>query len=587
MKKNLAVRAGAVAMVLMLAFFSILPDLVNAEGDDAKPSEEVLAVADESEPEIVDGDMAQMPEVEAPDTNLGTSDTSEEPKTTGDDTSVDVPDEGNGDDTTATEEPSTEDPSGDASEPKEDLPPESETPAGVPDVENPSLTEPDDLQTPSEAVTPDETVVTDVAGVEDVSGEMDTIEDYMALLDEVSSLGDRVDSIKLRFAAGINLIELADLAESDEDDFIIEGGVLVGYQGDGGYITIPSKVTAIADSAFFGMTSITGVVFPAGLQSIGNSAFNSCSNLRAVGIPDTVTFVGASAFANCTALTEAVVGAGTGSISQNEFYNCISLQSVSVPEGISRIESGAFAGCGNLGSIALPSTLASLDMGAFSGDVNLASVSVASGSYSSYDGCVYTAGGGQLLLCPQGKTSISFAPGMQSVASGAFLGCNYLMSAVIPDAAGSIEANAFSGSSIKAVTIPTAVTSIGAQSGWAPNVVYGYKGSAAETWAHASNYVFESLDTPSNVGGIVNEEHIEDPDDYDPDDETGGTNTQIIYLGSSGTGNGTSATISRNGGSGTPKTGVADYGSYFLFGSIFLAGIALVAYSRKLRLEKK
>ena len=44
MKKNLAVRAGAIILVLMVAFLSIIPDLVNAEGDEEPaPTTEVAA----------------------------------------------------------------------------------------------------------------------------------------------------------------------------------------------------------------------------------------------------------------------------------------------------------------------------------------------------------------------------------------------------------------------------------------------------------------------------------------------------------------------------------------------------------------
>ena len=55
MKKNLAVRIGAVVMVLMVAFFSILPDLVSAEGDDTDflAESEIVAEAPEEEvPEV-------------------------------------------------------------------------------------------------------------------------------------------------------------------------------------------------------------------------------------------------------------------------------------------------------------------------------------------------------------------------------------------------------------------------------------------------------------------------------------------------------------------------------------------------------
>ena len=55
------------------------------------------------------------------------------------------------------------------------------------------------------------------------------------------------------------------------EEFVITDGVLTGYNGPGGDVTIPESVTAIADSAFAGNTSITNVTVPASVQSIGSS----------------------------------------------------------------------------------------------------------------------------------------------------------------------------------------------------------------------------------------------------------------------------------------------------------------------------
>lgn len=612
MKKNLMVRIGAIVMVLMVAFFSILPDLVSAEGDEEPQAEETVVAEEEGalSEEITDnadgipettetvepepGMDPSGPEVVAPEPGTDPVAPAEGENNSGEDISQpetpDVPD--------STEEPTE-------TETPEENPSDTKPEEKLPDKENPGENNPGQEEIPEpgtensgDAAEPAPgTAVPDTEVVAD-AGEKDTIDDYLTILDEDGNLDAKGAGLVSRLTSGFDLEALADLFDNDEDDFEIEGTTLVRYTGTDAYVAIPERVTAIGDGAFSGNTAILAVGFPGNLQSIGGSAFNGCSNLVSVSIPDSVTSVGAAAFANCTALAEVYPGAGAGIISQNEFANCVSLQGIAVPEGISGVAAGAFSGCSNLGSISLPSTIASLDASAFSGDVNLASISVASGSYSSYDGCVYTADGSQLLLCPQGKTGISFAPGTRSVASGAFSGCNYLLAAVIPDAAGSIETNAFSGSAIKAVTIPTAVTSIGSQAGWTPNVVYGYSGSTAERWAYESNYVFESLDQATNGGSTPNEEHIEDGDSgdggSDPQEDPGssnpGSSTPRVNLGSSGTGTAATAAISRNSGSrvvsSTPKTGVEDYGIFFLCGGIFLAGIAFWAYSRKLRLDR-
>ncbi len=585
MKKNLAVRIGAVVMVLMVAFFSILPDLVSAEGDDTDflaeseivaeaPEEEVPEVSEEEVPEVSEDEgITDLPEEETPDE--GNDLEGEMPGT--EITEPEAPAEGD----SSTEDPSEDEKDTDSEE-------ETENPE-VPGEENPGPQEPSEGEEP---VNPDDAEQTQPKEEDNADpDEKDTFDDYLAMLNNTQM--KRIKGAAERFDNAAKMADM-ELFVSEEDDFLIDGTTLVKYLGSAPYVEIPANITVIGDGAFEGNTTLLGVILPANLQAIGSSAFNGCSNLGEISIPDSVTSVGDSAFANCTGLAGVSIGSGTGTVSSNEFYNCVSLQSVAVPEGVSSIQSGAFANCSSLSSISLPSTLASLDRGAFAGDVNLASISAAGGAYSSYDGCVYTGDGSQLLICPQGKTGISIAPGTSSIASGAFNGCSYLLSAVVPDAAGSVESNAFSGSAIKSVTIPRGVTSIGSQSGWTPNVVYGYSGSTAEAWANQNNYVFESLNETSGGGDpAVSDEHIEDPEGGSGNDPTEvgqtGKGPGVTTRASSGTGSGTTAAISRNSGNrtnATPKTGVEDYGIYFLFAGIFLIGIAFFAYSRKLRLDR-
>lgn len=628
MKKNLAVRAGAIAMVLMVAFFSILPDLVNAEGDDSESQELTVAqeeaigdelLPEEAETPNADAPEEAAPEENAPDVETPDMDSSEAPSEDG----APEPD---------TEIPSTEDPSeSEAPEPDTEIP-STEAPSDeVTDGSKPGdgSSETPGTETPGEGEPPAEGPAAPEQGAEgpgteqpvqepsveepapEESAEMDTVEDYLEILAKANAdrKGREVKELK---SGKLKAAEWEAFAaeEAPEDDFLWDETktVIVGYQGNGGYIAIPGRCVAIGDGAFAGNPMIMGVAFPSQLSSIGASAFSGCVNLESVIIPDSVTSVGASAFANCTGLSALTIGAGTGTVSENEFYGCVSLQGLSVPEGISSIASGAFANCSNLSSISLPSTLTSLSLGAFAGDVNLASIEVSSASYSSYDGCIYSADGRQLLFCPQGKTGISFAPGMQSVGSGAFSGCRYLLSAVIPDVTDSIEADAFSGSAIKAVTIPVGVTAIGTQSGWTPSVVYGFKGSTAEAWANANRYIFESIDGTGSTENenLGDDEHIEDPDPgTETETETGtekpgagkrptttvtGGGTNPTNAAASGAAGGTAAAVSGNRSrlvNATPKTGVKDYGIFFLAGAIFLIGAASFAYSKKLRIGGK
>ncbi|MBQ8319631.1 MAG: leucine-rich repeat domain-containing protein [Clostridia bacterium] len=67
-------------------------------------------------------------------------------------------------------------------------------------------------------------------------------------------------------------------------------------------VTITS-VTSISKYAFYGCSSLTAIVIPAGVTTIGNYAFYTCSGLTKIVIPDSVTSIGFMAFDNCSSLT--------------------------------------------------------------------------------------------------------------------------------------------------------------------------------------------------------------------------------------------------------------------------------------------
>ena len=62
---------------------------------------------------------------------------------------------------------------------------------------------------------------------------------------------------------------------------------------------IPSSVTSIGDSAFWGCRSLSDIVIPSSVTSIGDSAFWDCSSLSKIVIPSSVTSIGDCAFDNC------------------------------------------------------------------------------------------------------------------------------------------------------------------------------------------------------------------------------------------------------------------------------------------------
>lgn len=65
--------------------------------------------------------------------------------------------------------------------------------------------------------------------------------------------------------------------EGEEDsDFLISGGVLVAYRGDGAEVTVPEGVRVIAGEAFADHEEITKIILPSTLQTIDDRAFAGC-----------------------------------------------------------------------------------------------------------------------------------------------------------------------------------------------------------------------------------------------------------------------------------------------------------------------
>lgn len=97
---------------------------------------------------------------------------------------------------------------------------------------------------------------------------------------------------------------LAVPAFAAEDDFVIEGGVLVEYNGTGGNVVIPDGVTEIAPEVFYGFFSFSGlkVTLPNSIRVIGREAFCE-SSLSSINLPEGLTTIEDTAFAECGSLT--------------------------------------------------------------------------------------------------------------------------------------------------------------------------------------------------------------------------------------------------------------------------------------------
>lgn len=113
-------------------------------------------------------------------------------------------------------------------------------------------------------------------------------------------------------------------------------------------VVLPSTLTSIDTSAFYGCTSLKEIIIPDSVEYIGDDAFAMCTSLERVTIGNSARFIGNGAFSDCTALKEAVLGSGVEEIGAQAFYFCTALEEITIPKSVSKIGAGSFFGCSGL-----------------------------------------------------------------------------------------------------------------------------------------------------------------------------------------------------------------------------------------------
>ena len=290
-------------------------------------------------------------------------------------------------------------------------------------------------------------------------------------------------------------------------------------------LTIGNSVSSIGDYAFFNCTGLTSVTIPESVTSIGFESFRACSALNSITIPKSVTSIGYEAFSCCTALTgiwvdennssycsdiqgvlynkakseliqapgrisgEYVIADSVTSICSAAFEDCLGLTGIVIPADVTSIGDRAFRGCTSLTDIAIPKSVTSIGYHAFYGCVGLTSItipdsvtSINSGAFfdcasltgiwvsennrnycSDKRGVLYSKDGTELICAPGGiKGEYIIADSVTSLCGGAFVGCDYLTSIVIPKGVTTIEHQVFAHcDGLTSVIIPHGLTSIG------------------------------------------------------------------------------------------------------------------------------
>jgi len=172
-----------------------------------------------------------------------------------------------------------------------------------------------------------------------------------------------------------------------------------------GLLTIPDSVTGLGSNAF-NATNYSGVIIGSGLEEIGGAVFKQNTSLQFIEIPSGIKTIDASAFYGCSSLSGVVFNEGLINISPSfsaynlytgAFSNCASLSgTIEFPTTLENIGRNSFGGCIAVEAIRFTSVVAPKTHSdglpyQFISDSSNHIVYAPSGSEASYSGLSYVA----------------------------------------------------------------------------------------------------------------------------------------------------------------------------------------------------
>ena len=141
------------------------------------------------------------------------------------------------------------------------------------------------------------------------------------------------------------------------EDFVINNGVLVEYNGTASEVTIPQNVTKINYYVFKNHTELQKVVLDGCTVEIESEAFRDCSGLKTIEGTGNITSIESQAFEGCSAL-ESIEGTETiRYIGYAAFSGCTAFKGFVFTENLLTLRDDAFAGCKSLENIVFPESL--------------------------------------------------------------------------------------------------------------------------------------------------------------------------------------------------------------------------------------
>ena len=217
--------------------------------------------------------------------------------------------------------------------------------------------------------------------------------------------------------------------------------------GDNKYI-VSDNCEEITNGMFAYDEEIKEVYIPSSVTKIGNHAFANCINLKEIYIPQSVERISNSAFIGCPNIAKIVVDKDNPVFDSRNDCNAIidtknnsivlGCKNTSIPNNVYSLNECSFANCINLKEIYIPQSVERISNSAFIGCPNIAKIVV------DKDNPVFDSRNDCNAIIDTKNNSI-------------VLGCK---NTNIPIGVKEVGINAFNGSSIKSINIPSSINKI-------------------------------------------------------------------------------------------------------------------------------
>lgn len=171
------------------------------------------------------------------------------------------------------------------------------------------------------------------------------------------TLPDTVQYVGIRVFDGTKWLEY----KKGQEQFIIEGGVLLGYGGRfKDSIVIPDGVRVIGGGALesaayhsYSQDPVLKITVPEGVETLCDFAFCWCGEAQEIELPSTLKTIHDSAFFNCFDLKAISLPEGVETIGKYAFGNCENLTEITIPKSVTELGAGALERCERLQTVTI------------------------------------------------------------------------------------------------------------------------------------------------------------------------------------------------------------------------------------------